>query len=193
MLTHLHCKLLVKIQSNSFFNLLTIGSIVSTLNIFLRLKKQSSTRIIMAKVISQETFDDVVKENILEFSMSVEEARSESIQQFEAQGINLGNIIKDFSINEESGLPILTETINKLKSSLDSKIDKEEMLACLNVFKSECDKSVPHRVFAAIKCSLEVLLHLINIELSATVLEDFQVSKTIIIIHFILISYLNPF
>lgn len=39
----------------------------------------------MTKVISQETYDDVLKENIVEFSMSVEEAREETIQQFEAQ------------------------------------------------------------------------------------------------------------
>jgi len=39
----------------------------------------------MAKIISQETFDDVVKENILEFSMSPEEAKEESVKQFEAQ------------------------------------------------------------------------------------------------------------
>lgn len=38
-----------------------------------------------AKVISQETFDDVVKENIIEFSMDPEEAKQETIKQFEAQ------------------------------------------------------------------------------------------------------------
>lgn len=39
----------------------------------------------MAKIISQETYDDVIKENIVEFSMSVPEAREETIKQFEAQ------------------------------------------------------------------------------------------------------------
>lgn len=39
----------------------------------------------MAKVISQETFDDVVKENIIEFSMEPSEAKQETIKQFEAQ------------------------------------------------------------------------------------------------------------
>lgn len=38
------------------------------------------------KVISQETYDDTIKENIIEFSMSVEESREETIAQFEAQG-----------------------------------------------------------------------------------------------------------
>lgn len=39
----------------------------------------------MAKVISQETYDEVIGENIVMFSMSVEEARQETIEQFEAQ------------------------------------------------------------------------------------------------------------
>ena len=39
----------------------------------------------MAKQISQETFDAVVKENIEEFDMEAEEALNDAIQQFEAQ------------------------------------------------------------------------------------------------------------
>lgn len=54
----------------------------------------------MAKVISQETFDDVVKENIIEFSMDASEAKEETIKQFEAQGINLANIIALFVISD---------------------------------------------------------------------------------------------
>lgn len=41
----------------------------------------------MAKIISQETYDDVIKENIIEFSMTVDEARKETIEQFQAQVI----------------------------------------------------------------------------------------------------------
>jgi hypothetical protein len=39
----------------------------------------------MAKVISQETFDSTIQENVVEFSMAIEEARNETIEQFEAQ------------------------------------------------------------------------------------------------------------
>lgn len=39
----------------------------------------------MAKQVTQETFDDVVKENIEEFDMSVEEALADAVQQFETQ------------------------------------------------------------------------------------------------------------
>ena len=47
----------------------------------------------MVKVISQETFDGVVKENMEEFEMDREEAVKEAISQFEQQGVNLNNIV----------------------------------------------------------------------------------------------------
>ena len=39
----------------------------------------------MVRVINQETFDSVVKENMEEFDMSKEEAVKEAKEQFEAQ------------------------------------------------------------------------------------------------------------
>ena len=41
----------------------------------------------MAKQISQETFDAVVKENMEEFEMTVADAIADAVQQFEAQVI----------------------------------------------------------------------------------------------------------
>lgn len=39
----------------------------------------------MSRVITQQTFDNAVKENIDEFSMSAEEAVQDAIKQFESQ------------------------------------------------------------------------------------------------------------
>lgn len=39
----------------------------------------------MVKVITQETFDAVVKENVEEFGQTLEEARNDAIEQFKAQ------------------------------------------------------------------------------------------------------------
>ncbi|TMW39966.1 hypothetical protein DOY81_014081, partial [Sarcophaga bullata] len=104
----------------------------------------------MAKVISQDTFDDVVKENIVEFAMSPDEAKQETIKQFEAQGINLANIIKDLNINAESGKPILNESIENLKIHLDNNSKEEQqLLEYLKAMEEECQKSIPHRVLAA--------------------------------------------
>lgn len=44
---------------------------------------------IMVKVITQETFDAVVKENVEEFEMELEEARKDAIKQFVAQVFSL--------------------------------------------------------------------------------------------------------
>lgn len=123
----------------------------------------------MAKVITQETFDDVVKENIIEFSMSAAEARDETIEQFEAQGINLANIIKDLTINETTGLPLLTESIDQLKahtSGAQPLPDADALIALLETLRIECDKSVPHRVLAAKNGTLEVLNELATTELA---------------------------
>eukprot|EP00045_Choanoeca_perplexa_P010669 m.109707 g.109707 ORF g.109707 m.109707 type:complete len:502 (+) comp15351_c1_seq4:878-2383(+) len=48
----------------------------------------------MAKQITQETFNDVVKENMMEFEMSMTEAIQDAIDQFMTQGVDLSNIGK---------------------------------------------------------------------------------------------------
>lgn len=101
----------------------------------------------MDKFISQETFDDIVKENIVEFSMDIAEAKEETIKQFEAQGINLANIIKDLSINQDTGRPVLNETIDRLKEiSIETSLSGGEVPKLLKALAEECSKSVPHRV-----------------------------------------------
>ncbi|CRK96437.1 CLUMA_CG009853, isoform A, partial [Clunio marinus] len=123
----------------------------------------------MAKVISQETYDEVIKENIIEFSMSVEESREETIKQFEAQGVNLANIIKDLTINETTGQPILSETIEKIKNCVNNPYDQSDgdLEKALDVLISELSKSVPHRVNASKNNTQDYLLKLIKTELWA--------------------------
>ncbi|KAJ6635179.1 Armadillo repeat-containing protein 6 like [Pseudolycoriella hygida] len=123
----------------------------------------------MAKVITQETFDDVVKENIVEFEMAVDEAKDETIKQFEAQGINLANIIKDLTLNAETGEPLLNEAINCLKEHTSGKrtLSDESLVVKLDVLLTECSKSVPHRVLASKNGCCEVLKTIINNALKA--------------------------
>lgn len=107
----------------------------------------------MAKVISQETFDDVVRENVIEFEMSVPDAKEETVKQFEAQGINLANIIKDLKIDEETGKPVLNETIDKLKTlsaAGSDDVNFDELTKLLDILANECRASVPHRVVSPI-------------------------------------------
>lgn len=56
----------------------------------------------MAKVISQETYDEAFRENLELINSSVSEAREETITQFEAMGVNLGKLmatINNININ----------------------------------------------------------------------------------------------
>lgn len=54
----------------------------------------------MVRVINQETFDDVVKENIEEFEMTVEEAVQEAVQQFEAQVVYSGFLMLELNFHK---------------------------------------------------------------------------------------------
>ena len=121
----------------------------------------------MAKVISQETYDEVIKENIVEFSMSVDESREETIKQFEAQGVNLANIIKDLTINETTGQPVLNESINCLKNHVEKTkvLEPAELEKQLDILISEITKSVPHRVTAAKYNTQDFILSLIQAEI----------------------------
>lgn len=49
------------------------------------------------KRITQETFNEAVEENIREFGMTREEAIADAIQQFEANNVDLTNIVRDTS------------------------------------------------------------------------------------------------
>jgi hypothetical protein len=53
----------------------------------------------MVRVISQETFDSVVKENIEEFDLSPEDAIQEAIEQFKSQvkGVSQSDVGHMFS------------------------------------------------------------------------------------------------
>lgn len=121
----------------------------------------------MAKVISQETYDEVIKENIIEFSMSVEESRTETIEQFKAQNVNLSNLILDLTINETSGLPVINDAIEKLKEYSEKKrvLEAGELEKQLDALMAEIVKSVPHRVLAAKNKTQQYLLKLIEDEI----------------------------
>ncbi|XP_034111731.1 armadillo repeat-containing protein 6 homolog [Drosophila albomicans] len=123
----------------------------------------------MSKVISQDTFDEVVKENVIDFSMTPSEAKEETIKQFEAQGINLANIIKDLAINNETGRPIINETLDKIKTLISQKSeDTQQLLELITVLDLECQKSLAHRVLAGKNGAHDALITLLEQTLQET-------------------------
>lgn len=71
--------------------------------------------------------------------MKLIESRTNAILQ---QGINLANIIKDLTISEETGLPILTESINQLKSFIsgEKELSHDALLQHIKIITNECNK-----------------------------------------------------
>ena len=69
----------------------------------------------MSKRISQETFDEAVKENMEDFDMEEEEAVADAIKQFEMQGVDLSNIDKRVGRGKEETHPAL-DMISKLRA-----------------------------------------------------------------------------
>jgi len=93
----------------------------------------------MVRVITQETFDDVVKENMEEFDMEYAEAVREAKEQFDKQGVNLSNIVIS-----EKGVHEVVESLAKL-SPENSSATKIEALRKI----SECCKEdLAQRVLA---------------------------------------------
>lgn len=100
----------------------------------------------MSKKISQDTFDNVVKENIIDFELDADQAQQETIDQFKAQGVDLTNIITNFRYNGKTGRPILYEVIEQLCSFERNNSNDDDLVDLLSTLTSECQTSVAHRI-----------------------------------------------
>ncbi|XP_051174994.1 armadillo repeat-containing protein 6 homolog [Leptopilina boulardi] len=112
----------------------------------------------MVRVISQQTYDDVVQENINEFEMSPEEAITEAIKEFEAQGVDLSNIIKDLAINDDS---VILSCLEKLSACL-SEEEYDSAHSQLEKLKNELDKDIARRIYAAKHDAYSILTSMIK-------------------------------
>lgn len=82
----------------------------------------------MAKRITQETFDQVVKENMETFDMAMEEAIKDAVTQFESQGVDLSNIVKTGATGGDGSHPVLA-VLDKIK---EEEVSSEEIKASLS-------------------------------------------------------------
>lgn len=125
----------------------------------------------MAKQITQQTFDDVVKENMQEFDMSVEEAIQDAAQQFGSQGVNLANIVQDPSLymgaDEGAGdttavHPVL-DALSKLNLSADcDSPDETTITSQLDTVRDECNIDLSHRCLAGTNKAYPTLMKLLG-------------------------------
>lgn len=90
------------------------------------------------------------------------------------------NIIKDLSINAETGKPILNETVDKLKTHISQKSgDTQELLELLAILDMECQKSLAHRVLAGKNGAHDALVTLLEETLGAETLNTTLLSKSL--------------
>ncbi|XP_053620040.1 armadillo repeat-containing protein 6 homolog [Plodia interpunctella] len=119
----------------------------------------------MVRVITQETYDEVVQENMEEFEMSPEEAVREAIAQFQAQGVDLSNIIKDLVLSTNDN-HLVSMTVSAMKELIDRNYDDECMLQELEALKFECAKDLARRMRAAKDGAYNILIKLLEARLN---------------------------
>ncbi|XP_054005823.1 armadillo repeat-containing protein 6 homolog [Hylaeus anthracinus] len=113
----------------------------------------------MVRVISQETYDEVVNENIEQFSMTPEEAVEDAIKQFEAQGVDLSNIMKDLILNNDNEL--ITSYLSQLNIAIEDK-NYGNVPQTLDKLRNELDKDIAYRVYAGKKGGYDTLIKLMK-------------------------------
>ena len=87
--------------------------------------------------ISQETFDEVVRENQEEFDMSLPEAVSDAIEQFRKQGVDLSNI----DVTGGEGRQEMLDAISVVHSLSVPVADVASALTALQTLQALCDKN----------------------------------------------------
>ncbi|KAK9308252.1 hypothetical protein QLX08_001717 [Tetragonisca angustula] len=113
----------------------------------------------MVRVISQETYDEVVNENMEQFSMTPEEAIEDAVKQFEAQGIDLSNIIKDLILNDDNELII--SYLNQINIAIGDR-NYENIHHVLDKLRSQLDKDIARRVYAGKMGTYNILINLMK-------------------------------
>ena len=78
--------------------------------------------------ISQDTFDQVVKENMDDFGMELEEAQKDAWEQFETQGVDLSNIRRAGAVTEDHQVVRNVDELKKVVASYESHEHIDAML-----------------------------------------------------------------
>ncbi|XP_057663987.1 armadillo repeat-containing protein 6 homolog [Diorhabda carinulata] len=124
----------------------------------------------MVLVISQDTFDNAVRENIEDLGLEPEEALQEAVKQFESQGVDLSSIIKELSISPSVKANIETE-ITKLKKLTKKDTPDKELMDQMEIIKEECDKGLVNRVGVGKAGAYNALLDVLEVKKSYVAVE----------------------
>ena len=141
----------------------------------------------MVRVITQETFDAVVKENMEEFDMAREEAVNEAKEQFETQvrtsrtvkssyrptctsvlvqGVNLHNIIMT-AVAAEGGEHTVVKALNQIQALVKGdpqSLDAEEFSKTCRIVSAECKTGLAEKILATNSKGYDILLEACQVE-----------------------------
>jgi hypothetical protein len=87
-----------------------------------------------AKKISQETFDDVVRENVEDFEQELAEAIADAMSQFQKQGVDLSNIDTSGGVGRQEMLDALAA----LEANIKDKAAAGAVVATLTALRALC-------------------------------------------------------
>jgi len=101
--------------------------------------------------VSQQTFDDAVRENMAEFDMDAESALQDAIEQFKAQGVSLSLIVKDAALYAGSGdgEHAVVAAIKKLEQLIADNSEDDALELTLKEIQSLCETDIATRVLAS--------------------------------------------
>ena len=126
----------------------------------------------MAKKISQETFDDVVRENVEEFDMDSKEALADAINQFNKQGVDLSSV----DISGGIGRQEVIDAISMFDSCVSGKKTDDEIVASIAQLEKLCSKeneySNRNRIFVMSKGGVNNLHLLLDLNQSELVVKS---------------------
>jgi hypothetical protein len=126
----------------------------------------------MSRKISQETFDDVVRENMEEFDMESKEALADAISQFNKQGVDLSSIDISGGIGRQE---VLDAIVSLNRSVSDKKSDVEVIESIQSVTKlcaKDHEYSARNRIFVMNNGGVNSLHLLIDPSVSVDVLKS---------------------
>lgn len=105
--------------------------------------------------ITQETFDDAVKENMEEFEMEPAEALRDAVEQFESQGVDLTCIVKAIPVRSSDD----NQEEHEILQALDSiRVGKDIGKSDIKRFTEQCSLGFAQRYLAAQKGAYSVIL-----------------------------------
>jgi hypothetical protein len=115
------------------------------------------------KRITQETFDDVVRENIEEFEMEEAEAYADAVSQFQSQQVDLSNVdVKPRVAGEE---PPLTKLIKAIDGAMDAEgnvADAEVLVSNIKAITVLFEEEESNRTQAGCNGGVEALFDCVN-------------------------------